>query len=230
MPHLTCVIVDCDKPVQVKSRGWCPMHYQRWRKYGDPLREPAAPADGCSVDDCGQPHKSRGLCRMHYARWKRHGDPLLGAFVPPSVTGCLVDDCAEPHHCQGYCRLHYSRWQRHRDPMVVVQPHIFGRSGCLVEGCEREHHSDGYCRAHYSRWRKTGEAGESGIRVRREETTRVDGAEAECQGCGATKRAGDFYMYRGSEAQPIAPYRRQPCKECVKAERQEARGSGRGRG
>lgn len=33
MPRL-CSIPDCGKPFE--ARGYCPMHYQRWRKYGDP--------------------------------------------------------------------------------------------------------------------------------------------------------------------------------------------------
>lgn len=31
----TCNIEDCEKPR--KARGWCAMHWQRWRKHGDPL-------------------------------------------------------------------------------------------------------------------------------------------------------------------------------------------------
>lgn len=30
-----CVIDGCEK--RVLARGWCPAHYDRWRKYGDPL-------------------------------------------------------------------------------------------------------------------------------------------------------------------------------------------------
>lgn len=30
-----CSIPDCGKPED--KRGWCSMHYQRWRKHGDPL-------------------------------------------------------------------------------------------------------------------------------------------------------------------------------------------------
>ena len=31
----TCKVNGCERPAH--SRGWCPTHYQRWRKYGDPL-------------------------------------------------------------------------------------------------------------------------------------------------------------------------------------------------
>lgn len=34
---MTCTVPDCDRaPV---SRGWCRLHYLRWQRHGDPLRE-----------------------------------------------------------------------------------------------------------------------------------------------------------------------------------------------
>jgi hypothetical protein len=35
MPKAICSIEGCQKPK--KSRGWCEMHYTRWRTHGDPL-------------------------------------------------------------------------------------------------------------------------------------------------------------------------------------------------
>lgn len=32
---MSCSIEDCEKAVS--ARGWCPMHYRRWRKYANPL-------------------------------------------------------------------------------------------------------------------------------------------------------------------------------------------------
>lgn len=32
-----CSIEGCEKPLRNKSRALCSMHYQRWRKHGDPL-------------------------------------------------------------------------------------------------------------------------------------------------------------------------------------------------
>jgi hypothetical protein len=32
----TCLIKACGKPIKIKSRGWCQMHYFRWRRHGDP--------------------------------------------------------------------------------------------------------------------------------------------------------------------------------------------------
>jgi hypothetical protein len=81
MPERTCSVDGCEKIAQ--QRDWCPMHYQRWRKYGDV--GPSAPLPHgrpkverqCSIEDCDRPHNSRGWCAMHYSRWKRYGDPLV---------------------------------------------------------------------------------------------------------------------------------------------------------
>lgn len=35
MTFPSCSIDDCGKPI--KARGWCQMHYYRWRQHGDPL-------------------------------------------------------------------------------------------------------------------------------------------------------------------------------------------------
>lgn len=37
MANVTCSIDGCDKPAG-SARGWCGMHYQRWRNHGDPHR------------------------------------------------------------------------------------------------------------------------------------------------------------------------------------------------
>lgn len=34
MKHRTCAVTECGKPS--RSRGWCPEHYQKWYKTGDP--------------------------------------------------------------------------------------------------------------------------------------------------------------------------------------------------
>ena len=39
MPEGTCSIPDCNRPVRVKVRGWCALHYQKWQRHGDPLGE-----------------------------------------------------------------------------------------------------------------------------------------------------------------------------------------------
>lgn len=75
MAQRTCLIEGCENPH--RSRGWCELHYNRWRAHGDPLFTVIVMdhPDVCSVDGCDRPYRTRGWCHMHYVRWRRHGDP-----------------------------------------------------------------------------------------------------------------------------------------------------------
>lgn len=42
MPKRTCSVAICERPVV--ARGWCPAHYRRWSKYGDPEGTKPLPA------------------------------------------------------------------------------------------------------------------------------------------------------------------------------------------
>ena len=92
-----CSIPECGRVAQ--ARGWCKMHWRRWRKSGDPnivkvrgsWNKKAGP---CEVAECGQTAHARGLCSKHYTRWAKHGDveklaptgrPLKGDHL--SITG-----------------------------------------------------------------------------------------------------------------------------------------------
>lgn len=71
-----CSVQGC--PKSARRRGWCPAHYMRWRKTGDPgpagdLRR--KPKLACDVDTCGRVASTRGWCDPHYRAWLRHGDP-----------------------------------------------------------------------------------------------------------------------------------------------------------
>jgi len=66
-----CTIPGCGKPH--RSRGWCIMHWKRWRKWEDPLKVREVRV-GCLVDGCDRPHQSNGSCGMHAKRLKRYGD------------------------------------------------------------------------------------------------------------------------------------------------------------
>lgn len=76
-----CVIEDCGKPNY--GRGYCQLHYTRWRTHGDPhkvsktmgRRAPRRPRPACTIDGCERPNFGRGYCQMHYTRWRSHGDP-----------------------------------------------------------------------------------------------------------------------------------------------------------
>lgn len=57
------------------AKGWCNMHWNRWRKHGDPMLG-ARKTRLCSVPGCGRKHLRNGYCNMHDIRNKKHGDPL----------------------------------------------------------------------------------------------------------------------------------------------------------
>ena len=85
MAQRTCSIDECERGGKLR-RGWCEMHYRRWRMHGDP----AHPALGrwanhvkpteCAVNGCEKDPHARGWCIGHYARWRTTGEtggPLL---------------------------------------------------------------------------------------------------------------------------------------------------------
>lgn len=76
-----CSIEACDNPS--RTRGWCAIHYNRWRKTGDvqphkPIKKNSPLADVCLVDGCSNPPRAKNLCIYHYTRERRHGDPTSG--------------------------------------------------------------------------------------------------------------------------------------------------------
>ena len=117
MAKRTCSVKECPDPVE--ARGWCHKHYQKWRKYGDPLADLRPARSACKVDDCSDLVESRGWCSKHYQRWRVHGDPLMTTAAkprdPPPV--CIIEDCARPHRSQGYCHRHYENLRRCGDPV-----------------------------------------------------------------------------------------------------------------
>lgn len=72
-----CSIEDCEEDAH--ARGWCMLHYSRWRRTGTTnAPEPREPApDTCTIDDCNNPYYARGYCSTHYTRVNRHGDPHI---------------------------------------------------------------------------------------------------------------------------------------------------------
>lgn len=66
----TCLI--CGKPQ--KGLGYCDLHYQRFKRTGDPLKTLTPPRKACSI--CGIPAHAKGLCLRHYMQAKRAGTLL----------------------------------------------------------------------------------------------------------------------------------------------------------
>jgi hypothetical protein len=141
MAKATCKIDGCSDPVS--GRGWCSMHWQRWRNNGDPLivkRRAKQPAV-CEKPDCGNPGYMRGLCLSHYREVQRS-----------ERAPCKVEGCDEPWQAHGLCVVHYQRFQRtgSTDP-----PGEVGRS-CSVEGCGGRVRAQEMCEKHYRNMRRHG--------------------------------------------------------------------------
>lgn len=107
VPKPPCSVEGCGG--RVIARGWCSMHYARWRNTGstDPYR---TPLEFCAVESCERAPRSTyaEYCEMHYYRLRRTGtvaDPIR----PPET--CIIDGCdkATGHYASGICRMHHLR-------------------------------------------------------------------------------------------------------------------------
>lgn len=99
MTETECSVDGCNK--MAHARGWCPMHYVRWRKHGDlttiarggPKPKALSERPPCSIEGCERLARTRGWCKRHYLRWWFHGDPLQTAFIigddPARFASCI---------------------------------------------------------------------------------------------------------------------------------------------
>lgn len=76
----SCLADGCNRIAGVpgSGRGYCPKHYLRLRRHGDPHaskinREQTGKL--CGVDGCESPSGYYGYCLKHGRRWKLYGDP-----------------------------------------------------------------------------------------------------------------------------------------------------------
>lgn len=129
---LICKVEDCDR--QSRSLGYCRMHYQRFRKHGDPMATgPAGRASSATrAPRAQQPKKALSARELRgkdfevtvgFPEFKPRPMPAPMAARPvhtaPAgpVKLCLVTGCGEPHKAYGYCADHLEQWQATgRDP------------------------------------------------------------------------------------------------------------------
>lgn len=77
-----CKIHECHDPTV--AVGLCSKHYQRFKKYGDPLvlsRNAPMAYQTCLVDSCDAKPIAQGYCPKHYRRASKYGDPLKTKFI-----------------------------------------------------------------------------------------------------------------------------------------------------
>ena len=87
-----CAVETCQREAAPGRRGWCPAHYQKWWKHGDPLANhlPIPNNGKCAVEGCNKPPRSRTSphCEMHYGRLRRTGTLETTINMEPSAH-CL---------------------------------------------------------------------------------------------------------------------------------------------
>lgn len=97
-PGRICSIDGCGKPL--RARGWCSMHWYRWRYNGDPnvVQVRTRSTAPCAAEGCEKVVWANGLCPKHLSRIKAHGSLDL----PPQPTvderfWSKVDKDGPPH-------------------------------------------------------------------------------------------------------------------------------------
>lgn len=114
-----CSVPDCDKPHS--ARGFCSPHYNRFLRYGDPLKGGVMRAQRpsvCVVEGCSNPADvpgcGRGFCVKHYQRYQQHGSPLGGgAEKTKGGAKCKVDGCGKKAQSHRYCQKHLTRLRKY---------------------------------------------------------------------------------------------------------------------
>lgn len=90
----TCAIEDCER--NKYCRGWCKMHYTRWRTHGDPMKTNRPAKKPCTIDGCEVNQHAHSYCMSHLYHFQTYGDPLATGpgrrsgrrrLAAPSYTG-----------------------------------------------------------------------------------------------------------------------------------------------
>ena len=133
-----CEIRNCNKPYAGR-RGWCELHYTRWRRHGNPLiliqPKQRGPLDSiCIIEGCNNSHRARGWCNMHYVRWTRRGDPMISLHNQQHNSLCSVKGCNSIHHAHGLCQNHYETKRRNENIDIKIRSNLSRRLRKALKG------------------------------------------------------------------------------------------------
>ncbi|MEU3447902.1 endonuclease VII domain-containing protein [Streptomyces thermolilacinus] len=130
MDGSTCTVEGCGRPIRVRSRGWCAMHYRRWQRHGDPGPAAAhrvhgsaateAEARRCEFPGCTRKYISKGLCASH--NWQR--------AVGRELTALPDRRPAKPHDRN-------ERGEKQcRTCLLWLHPDLFNRNAAAKDGLQ----------------------------------------------------------------------------------------------
>jgi len=113
-----CKVEDCSK--EIYCRELCPLHYNRWRKWGTtdymgkkPYRSGRAV---CTMPECDKPVHTKALCNTHVRRLEKYGDPfIVGAKRYKGQTCEVIENdaiCGAIKEAWDLCAKHYNRLKR----------------------------------------------------------------------------------------------------------------------
>lgn len=152
-----CSLDGCVRPHA--SKGYCIIHYLRWRRTGDPgTVEVGVLRRGCGVDECEEPHYAKGWCVKHYERVKSNGSPYREVELLAQEL-CSLSECGRPFLSKTFCSRHEDRASRNGGepgPANLSQTKGELAKGCVAKGCGAALHLSVYCLEHWERWQETG--------------------------------------------------------------------------
>lgn len=122
MSKRRCSVEGCEKPHN--ACGYCAAHYQRWRRWGDPLGSAPEPIRECAFPGCGRSHDAHGLCSGHL-RQQRQGTELRPLRPLRRNAICGYEGCGRPHEAKGWCVRHLRIVRKFGRPEGALKPADF---------------------------------------------------------------------------------------------------------
>jgi 5-methylcytosine-specific restriction endonuclease McrA len=209
-----CSVNDCNRGSRAK--GFCSLHYSRYRKYGDPhitaFVRKVSNVKKCEVEDCSIQSSIAQYCEYHYARFKKTGSPTTPKKknLLPKGTPCMVEDCKGKVVSFGYCAVHYGRLKKFGDVNTFKKVAKYNQNDiCKVDGCNSRMKAKELCNKHYLMWKKHGDpkGGKYEMKVRK--AIDHDDGTRTCSDCEQRLPLSEFHKDKTATGG-----RRSKCKSC----------------